>query len=173
MLMSILVAQTREFLFNGEITLENYLAYVMRPDSTRYDLVFGIGVNPYNAFYDMKAIKLLFNNECRNTLAGKWFQEYILSLDGRYDSSDDEEEFCECSREIGQIISTHNGHYQVLLAVHNNTDCMHVHFIVNTIDYSTGKRLRSSYENLYELKEKINSILRMHEYTEIKHYSAQ
>ena len=166
--MSILVAQTRDLLFSGEITLENYLAYVMRPDSTRYNLIYGIGVNTHNAFYDMKAVKYLFYNEHRNTLAGKWFHEYILSLDWRYDSTADEGDFFECCKEVGHTISTHNGVFQVLFAVHINTGCIHSHFIVNNIDCHNGRRLRSSYDDLFQLKRKIDQILSRFGYTIIR-----
>ena len=170
--MSIFIAQTRDLLFNGEITLINYLAYLIRPEATRHNLVYGIGVSPYNAFYDMKAVKLLFFSEKRNTLAGKWFHEYIISLDWRYDSVD-ENDFFECCKDLGQEISTHNGFFQVLFAVHINTGVLHAHFVVNNIDYHTGRRLNSSYEDLADLKEKINTVLGHHEYTIVPQYKGR
>lgn len=41
---------------------------------------------------------------------------------------------------------------QVMGAVHNNTDNLHAHYILNTVNFETGKRLRIDEQTIYELK---------------------
>lgn len=37
--------------------------------------------------------------------------------------------------------------FQVIFGVHDNTDNLHIHFVINTVSYCTGKKIsRSSYE---------------------------
>lgn len=62
--------------------------------------------------------------------------------------------------EIANCLSNfQNGQYQIVMAMHFDTDVPHLHFIMDNIDYVTGKRLNIGYMGLLELKRQCSFIL--------------
>ena len=93
-----------------------------------------------------------------NTLAGKHFFEYVVSLP--CGESCRVQEFLLCVQEINRFMATYSeGHYQTISCVHTNTDNLHAHIIVNNIDWVTGKRFHLQKPYFYEIMENVSDVL--------------
>lgn len=63
-------------------------------------------------------------------------------------------------KEIADWMSTyHSGNYLMVMAMHFDTNIPHLHFIMDNIDYVTGKRLNLGRMELLELKQQCSLIL--------------
>lgn len=45
--------------------------------------------------------------------------------------------------------------YQIVYAIHEDTDFLHIHFIMNTISYITGERYNCDYSEFAKLEERV------------------
>lgn len=62
--------------------------------------------------------------------------------------------------EIANWLSTFQyGQYLIVMAMHFDTDIPHLHFVMDNIDYATGKRLNLGCMELLELKQQCSLIL--------------
>ena len=57
------------------------------------------------------------------------------------------------------------GTYQVIHAVHVNTDNLHAHIVMNNIDIFTGARFDLNMRAFYELRAGVDGILQAHGFT--------
>ena len=53
--------------------------------------------------------------------------------------------------------------YQVLMGVHSNTENLHLHFLVNSVSYRTGRKFQSSPKDLKKLRQTIEKIVCGHQ----------
>ena len=134
------------------IQLYSKLNYITDFCATNQELIYGSAVSIINPYEEMEAVKIMFDQTERGA-----FRHYVLSIE--------EHErislvcFKSCAIEVCELISNFYGSYQVLMAVHVNTDNLHIHYVANSIDYTTGKRFDLNLQRLRELKNKINEIL--------------
>lgn len=135
----------------GLIELYNKINYIFDWRSTRSDLLFGSAVSIFDTYEEMYAVKVAFDQTERSA-----YRHYVLSLEENKLSMD---EFKNLSIEICIHLSNFCGNYQVVMAVHVNTENLHAHFIANTTDYMLGKRLDLNFKRFYELRKGIDSIL--------------
>lgn len=128
------------------------LNYIMDPCATEQYLIYGSAVNAINPYEDMETVKLIYNQTEQST-----FKHYVLSLEEGEDI--DLLDFMSLCIEICEMISGFCGNYQVMMAVHINTDNLHAHYVANNIDYLTGKRFDLNLKRLYEIKCQISGLL--------------
>ena len=63
-------------------------------------------------------------------------------------------------RHIGyEITKFFNGQYQIVFALHENTENPHIHFVVNTVNFMTGKKLRWKRGDRKRLENFVNKTL--------------
>jgi hypothetical protein len=120
--------------------------------ATEQDLIYGSAVNILEPYDDMEAVKIINDQTDRST-----FKHYVLSLEEDEDVS--LFTFKAASIEVCELISRFCGNYQVMMAVHIDTDNLHTHYVANNIDYLTGERFDLNWKRLHELKCQISSIL--------------
>lgn len=115
------------------------LNYITDPLATRNDLIYGSFVSCRYPYEEMMLAKRCHASAHARTLDGKNYYAYILSLPSEL--SDDVSGFSACMREVNEYIATYRGHrFQVIHAIHTNTNDLHAHFIANSIDFITGER---------------------------------
>ena len=134
-------------------TLQDRLTYIIRSTAVRPDYMRGIGVSEWEAYRQMMLVKRTFGQDY-----GKAYYHYILHPEyDDYDNLNDDKLF-KIGISIAELISCFYGHFQVVFAVHFDTE-HHLHFIANNIDYMTGKRFDLSPIIMVELKQEINKVL--------------
>ena len=147
--MSILkIPHSRSYIIDS---LLEKLTYVTRVTATRYDLIYGAGVSSFMPFQQMQFVKEFFAQEHR-----KAFFHYIFNPE-ESDNVDVHTAY-KMGVKMADAISTFEGHFQVVMAVHIDTSYPHLHFIVNNIDWVSGQRFDLNKDRLYRIKLLLSNI---------------
>ncbi|MBQ8699928.1 MAG: relaxase/mobilization nuclease domain-containing protein [Schwartzia sp.] len=134
------------------------LNYIRNPMATDVCMTCGMFVSCRYPWEEMMLVKQSHLSPHNNTLAGKHFFEYVVSLP--CGESCRVQEFLLCVQEINRFMATYSeGHYQTISCVHTNTDNLHAHIIVNNIDWVTGKRFHLQKPYFYEIMENVSDVL--------------
>lgn len=128
------------------------LNYITDWRSTCQALIYGSAVSTFNPYDEMITVKEVFDKTERSA-----YKHYVLSIEKN--EMMPLFEFKDLGIEVCELISGFYGNYQVLMAVHTDTDNLHVHYVANTIDYITGERIDLNRKRLDELKQHISKIL--------------
>lgn len=142
-----------------ELMLLERINYIFDPLATERRLISGKNISIMYPYEEIILVKKCYLSTKNNTIQGRQFFEFIISL--QEEESFYLEDFYYC---IDNIISwfadSMNGHYQVISAIHTNTENLHAHIIMNNTDFCTGKRLDISMKLFYLIREIISSILK-------------
>lgn len=149
---------------SGIERLQAILPYVERVSATRSEFIYGVGVSTNEAYRQMMLVKETYGQE-----NGKAYFHYILNPDESDYSELNNKQLFNTGCKIAELLSNFYGNYQVIMALHFDTDS-HLHFITNNIDYITGNRLDLSPHKLAELKMKISEILTLAGITPVLQY---
>lgn len=117
-------------------------------DKTADGLCHSWGVSNEHAYTDMLFIKQLF---CQ--LEGRQYLHWVLSHDEGVALDVVDKVAVEIMRMVGEK-------YQLIVATHTNTSNYHTHFLINSVNYLTGKKFSESRQDMLDFREKINAILK-------------
>lgn len=126
--------------------LRRAIEYITSRKKTSPGLIGGLGVEEKNALLRMKTVKELFYKE-----GGREYVHFVVSPEGKKDP--DALYFA-----ANEIAGFYFG-FQVLYAVHLNTDNTHVHFILNTVNVFDGHKFSQSRADLERFKDVVESVL--------------
>lgn len=133
------------------------------------DYIYGAGVSTLNPFHEMMLVKEAYGETDR-----KGFYHYTFNPEAGEDIPD--EQFLDMGVEMAERLSRFNGRYQVLMAVHfdgDDSNGKHLHFIANTIDVDTGRRMKLAKEDLFRLKSELSAIAEKFGVERIRRYEHQ
>lgn len=140
------------------VALCEFLNYIRDPLATAPDLVYGTNISCRYPYDEMMLVKTCYASPLMRTWQGRQFYDFVVSLP--------EEEsvylgrFINCMVSINAFIAAFGyGHYQVIHAVHIDTDNLHAHIVMNNIDIFTGARFDLDMRAFYELRAGVDSIL--------------
>ena len=151
-------------------SLKAKLNYILNPESTSSELVFTNFLSATEPYDEMILVKRCYQSQKNETLLYRQFMEFILSLNDF--ESERLDDFCSCVQEVMDLISTlDGGAYQIIGAIHTNTDNLHAHMVLNNINMQNGKRFALPRDELRNLKLKINDILNKHDFEKIEMHS--
>lgn len=147
--------------------LQGKLLYIQNPISSPNGLTFTAYVSPYYTFDEMILAKYCHLNFDNDTLNGRQFYEFIISL--KEEESSLLQEFKLCTQSMVNFLATFDkdNFYQAIGCVHINTDNLHCHIIVNNIAFNSGKRLNLDRPTFEFVRNEINKILQLHGFSEI------
>lgn len=110
----------------------------------------GIGINPVTAYEEMVRAKNIFHQE-----DGKQYLHLVISYDEILQQA-------ETAHLIGQKIAEYYKGYQILLTTHSDTDNLHCHLIINSVNMSTGKKLSQRRKDFWKFVEYANKVFEHH-----------
>ncbi len=131
--------------------LRRVIDYILRDDKTELGLNSGFNCDADNAYNDFVMTKRNYNKE-----TGRQYIHFVQSF------SDREEISPETVKAIADellMMDKFKG-FQVVYATHTDTDNLHTHFILNTVNSYTGMKWKMSKEELQELKDYSDEICR-------------
>lgn len=156
-----------DFAVADDIKLLERLNYIREPYATKSDLIFGVYVSTRYPYEEMTLIKRCYLSESNNTFQGKQFFEYVISL--HEDESAYLADFKDCVMKIDNLLANYGGgHFQVVSAIHLNTDNLHAHIIANNTDWTTGARFNLFKADFFAICENINQILIDYNFSVVK-----
>lgn len=127
-----------------EVTVEmhNYLSDDLKTDSGKY--IAGLGFITDNYLDEFNAVKVANQKNC-----GNQFKQITISLSPAGNSCSDEE-YIQIGLEIAQPL--YDKGFQVLIYLHKDTDTRHLHLMMNTVSFITGKMFTQSKSELNRFK---------------------
>ena len=141
-----------KFIGNNRRTLYGQVEYLKDPKKTSSEYSYGFGVNPDFATEDMRTIKLLYHQE-----DGRQYKQFILSFDSQEQNELATDKLMEIGVKIGHYYSNT---YQILMTAHFDTDNLHLHYLINSVNIHTGQKFTSGRLDLHKFKLYINEILK-------------
>ena len=133
--------------YNNEAAVENVIEYV-----TKYGYASGCGVTSIaHAAEQMMLVKNIYGNN-----GDRMMRHFVISFDRQESQLLDADDLYR----IGADLATQIGlKYQIVFGVHRNTECLHLHFGMNTVSYLNGLKVAHEHTFLAEVKGYANYIL--------------
>lgn len=133
--------------------LENVLNYATNADKTEYEYYTeGLNCDPANALSDFNRVK----NRYRKTDGVLAYHGYMSFAPG------------ECTPDEAMAIGVEfarkqwGDDFQVVISEHLNTDCLHCHFVVNSVSFKDGHKMRDNEKNWNKFKHLADDICKEH-----------
>lgn len=140
------------------------MEYATNKDKTeqRY-FVTGVNCDPTTARDEMMIAKTQWNDESE-----------IVCYHG-FQSFKHGEVTPEQAHEVGVKLAEKmwGDRFQVIVATHLNTDCLHNHFVVNSVSFADGKHYHDNKANLRLLRQRSDELCREHSLSVIEHPSGK
>jgi hypothetical protein len=151
---------------NTPEVLYEKMIYIMNNSATKWEYIYGVNVNPVTAYKEMIFVKQVFDKMDRNA-----FVHFVLSFD--FTDQIDLTRIMNVGKCVGHFLAYNDilGSHQVLLAMHTETDNVHFHFLMNTIDANSGERINLWKPELYKIKDRISVLLGQYNLSPIKKYA--
>lgn len=145
----------------GKRNLEEMYHYIVNPSRTNDLVIFGLGVNPHYALLEMEFAHYAFCTGTRNQ-----YQQVIFSFDKEVDKKLSLRQIREIGEKIGMLFANQ---YQVLGALHINTNNLHFHYLINSVNINTGKCYCQE-GSIYYYYKAVNEIITVYGLEPIKYY---
>jgi len=150
---------------NDNIKLLERINYIRNPLATNPMITYCAYISALYPYEEMMLTKLCYQSPTNDTLSGNHFFEFVISLSEN--NSEKYREFLQCAQEIVAFLANFGGHFQTIGCVHTNTDNLHIHIIINNIDFMCGARLQIPYKAFYEIRGGTSDILIAHGFSGI------
>lgn len=124
--------------------------YIKREDKLAERYITGLGVETETAYRDMMVAKKMLHQE-----KGKQYLHLVVSCDRKIRNPD-------AVHGIGKEIACFYKDYQVLLATHSDTDNLHCHLVINSVNMRTGKKLSQRRKDFWEFRKFANTVFERH-----------
>lgn len=128
---------------------EDVLRYILNPLKTQSGLRGGVGVTP-DIVGSMNDVAVRYDK-----VNGVQLRHFVLSFPPT--ELDSPEVVYEIACRIAQFIAQE---FQVIFAVHENTENLHIHFMFNSISHRDGHRYQGKKKEYYDLVNFIKSNLK-------------
>lgn len=135
---------------NSKSSIRNIVNYIADRNKTNDELITGLNCsnNPENAIDDMETTKEFYKKT-----TGRQYKHFVQSF------SPEDKITSEKANKIGKEWAEKCfRNYEVLIATHTDKDHIHNHFIVNSVSFENGEKLRYSSRELGKFKEINNEI---------------
>ena len=130
--------------------LAGVIKYVLKTEKTEEKLIYGQNLEPERAYQMMMETKDLFNKR-----KGMDYFHFVLSYPPNEKITP--EQALEQAKELLERTKKFRG-YETLVAVHRDKKHIHVHFIVNSVNFVDGRKFNLSRKELEALKQLQNQI---------------
>lgn len=130
--------------------LARVIKYVLKTEKTEEKLIYGQNLEPERAYQMMMETKDLFNKR-----KGMDYFHFVLSYPPNEKITP--EQALEQAKELLERTKKFRG-YETLVAVHRDKKHIHVHFIVNSVNFVDGRKFHLSRKELEALKQLQNQI---------------
>ena len=140
---------------------ESVIEYITNPRKT---LNKNIGVSAMEGFEYAKEMDEVASIYHKNT--GVRLRHFIISFES-WEVNDPEVAY-----QIGQDIAEYLGReYQTVFSVHQDTDQLHIHIVINAVSYLDGHRYRGTRSEFYGFKEWVDMVLKRYGINRVRYIS--
>ncbi len=133
---------------SSRASLGNVINYISKTEKTEEKLLSGINCSPQTAIDEMKTTKMMYNK-----MDKRQYYHFVQSFDPKEKITLDEAH--KIAKELAE--QRFKG-YEVLVATHKDTEHIHSHFVVNSVNMETGYKLHWSKHELAKMKQMSDDI---------------
>lgn len=127
---------------NSKSSLDGIIKYITMGEKTEERLITGKDCSPSNVLEEMKVTKEIFNKT-----TGRQYKHFIQSFD-----PNDNLDYMKANK-IGLEWAEKNFKgFEVLISTHKDKGHIHNHFVVNSVSFEDGRKLRYSNKELQNFK---------------------
>ena len=134
---------------NNKVSLKKTLNYICKEEKTENKLITGINCVTENAYDEMMRVKTKYN---KNT--GRDKIHLVQSFNPEDNLS------YETAHEIGIKLAKQFKGFQVVVATHQDTNHIHNHIVINSVNYENGRKFHQSKADLERIKQISNELCR-------------
>lgn len=131
-------------------SLGNVIKYIMRDDKTNDSLMYGKDCDVYCAINQMKMTKAMYDKE-----DGRQYYHFVQSFSK--DENITHKQAFEIAKELAE--KRFQG-FEVVMATHTDTEHIHTHFVVNSVNFENGYKLHWNKSELQHMKNISDDICR-------------
>ena len=129
---------------------EDVIAYVLQNDKTPHHCIGGAAVNIYNALQEMTLLARAFHKD-----TGLRLRHSVISFEN------DRGITLKAANQIAQqAIAYFGSAYQIIYAVHEDTEHLHIHLVMNSVSYLDGMKYHGSKKDYYSFIGYMKVVLR-------------
>lgn len=143
---------------NSKASIGRAIKYISQKGKSKKNIISGrdCSFSPETAIKEMKSTKKIFDKE-----GGRTYIHFIQSFKPEDNVSPEK------AHQIAKEWSNNPKFegYEVLMATHTDQDHIHNHFIVNSVNYKTGKKYQQSKKDLQKLKDLNDELSRKYNLT--------
>ncbi len=133
--------------------LNTTLEYATNSDKTDKQMyISGINCSKFTAYRDMVTVKKYFGERGKNIA----YHGYQSFAEGEITPAEAHEIGVETARRVW------GDRFQVIVTTHLNTENIHNHFVVNSVSFKDGKKLRNKIGDHHELRNVSDAVCREH-----------
>lgn len=141
--------------YHDRLSFHNLTQYATRLDKTESDLVLGGSLFPEIAAQSMQGLC-----EAYQKPEGTKLRHSVLSFSPL--DSITAEQAADIARETMEY---YEEDYQIMASVHTDKDHLHIHFLMNTTNYHTGKKYPGNRADYFAFRDHLSKILRPYHLT--------
>lgn len=135
--------------YQDDQAIPDVVAYITRPDKTPSQIIYGVRVDMQNIAESMIEVSKSYGKYSRLRL-----HHFILSFEPKYRDKQD------ILAKVSMAICDNIGRcYQIIAALHEDTQYPHIHFIFNAVSFVNGYKYHGGIGDYRELENTICSIL--------------
>ena len=129
---------------------EDVLGYIFNPSKSNYNLYGYFRVDPTNPTKSMREVAASFGKS-----KGIQLRHYVISFPP-YEVANP----IVVAQIADEVVKYFTSSYQTVYAIHEDTACLHIHLVCNTINFRTGERYRGSKKEYYDFITFLRRLLR-------------
>lgn len=136
--------------YHDQSAIQDVISYCQNPQKTINHYCGGLAVNYHHAAQQMDDIALAYGKQ-----HGVRLRHMVLSF------SPDEQIHPLRVNWIGrQIAAYYSGRFQIIYAVHEDTENLHIHFVMNMVSYIDGKKYEGGRQDYYLFQQHVRKTLK-------------
>lgn len=149
-----IVERTGHRKYHDDAALDTVIDYCLKPAKTPHGFIGAYGVNLHQAAFEMELLAEVFGKN-----RGLRLRHFILSFSPTEAQSLGERVY-ETLDEVARVVAGYYArNYQIIYAVHENSENPHIHFVMNTVSYTNGRKYGGKKRDYYQFLDYIRTYL--------------
>ena len=141
--------------YHDDEALESVISYCQDFNKTATELVGGFGINVSQAAYEMDLLAHAYGKQ-----KGLRLRHWILSFtdeEVRKVKRIDRKVYPELKKFAWYAAAYYGSQYQIVFAVHTDSHCPHIHFVMNTVSYRTGLKYDGKKRDYFDYRQYLSA----------------
>ena len=138
--------------YHDSSALNDVLGYCLQPKKTPGGFIFSRNVDANYAAEEMNDVATAYGKD-----SGLRLRHSVLSF-----SPNEEIDKADATEIAQQVLEYYGDKYQIVAAIHEDTDNPHIHFVMNQVSFQNGAKYRGQKDDYYRFERYLKGVLSDH-----------